>query len=235
MENKMKTNPLEFINKKVVSIFDLMISARNEKAYEGPIDFNNYINFLRGTREYKEGIRWLIPFVWPIIEDYESKYNDYPLLRFLKMALDEGSLVRVKPEDMTCKSCVLIVKAPKDFIYSVDIDKMKEKLAEELGLKTDFITPTFVPDEKGLKLCLLLYGTLFEMLYELVDADDEIIEFGLNSWRDGVKDYMEQLKAGITDEKKKEYEDEDEDEEKIKDPRKDFMEVYGELCKGHKK
>lgn len=224
-ENKIKTSEQEFINKKMVDIFDFMISARNKDAYPGPVDFNNYINFLRGRGEYNEGIRWFIPFVWPIIDDYESKYNDYPLFRFLTMALNRGSLVRVRSDDIKCNSCILIIKAPDDFIHSVNIDETKMNLAKKLGLKEDFITATFVPDERGLKLCLLLYGMPFEMLYELMDVDDEIINFGLNSWKEGIKNYMEQLKTNITDAKKKEY------EEKIKDPREDFIKMYGETMR----
>ncbi len=77
-EKGIKKDEQEFINKKTTDIFDFMISARNKDAYPGPVDFNNYINFLRGREEYKGGIRWFIPFVWPIIDDYESKYKDYP-------------------------------------------------------------------------------------------------------------------------------------------------------------
>lgn len=190
-ENKRKSP--EFINRWIVDLFDMLISSRNLNKARSPQDFRNYRDHVISScpEEHDRGIRWLVPFVWPFDGGYEKKYKEngefIPLLKFIHRALVYGCLCRIDKEDIKkCKSGILLVKAPKRYIDDLEEGEYEEqelpfgekkeekksellldKLGELLNITKGNILHSFIEDEEGIKVILLLYGMPFKKLREL--------------------------------------------------------------------
>ena len=219
-----KSTDEEFINNRVAELVDLLISLRQADTVPRALDLNNISNHLAGIKNYHDNkARWLVPFMFPV-EGYDNRLHKNQSNTLLSLITDEtltdrGCLCDIEEDDIPkCDMCVLIVKAPARYIKEFRSkvyekhdgkalnaeDVLLKSLSKQLGLEgPNRISYAFVPDERGLKICLLLLNMPTMKLKDLMkraystENDTQVFEFDERKWRHGIEHGSETLKALI--------------------------------------
>lgn len=186
--------PLQFINERIVSIFDLITAARKPGAYPGLMDFKNYMNHLALDPAYRKGARWLVPVVWPPLGvSVEAGYDRYTPFGWCLRALKEGPLCDGVEMELV-RLAILILEAPfQDYLARHDMPAEVAKLEKYLGLAKGSVLTTLVPRSDGLRLCLLLYPPPFRRLRELTALPDDELARARAGWRHGAERDLREL------------------------------------------
>lgn len=196
-----KEMPLEAINDHIVNILDLVTAARKPGAYPGVQDFKNYVNHLATSPLYKEGIRWLVPVLWPQLgAGFETKYEKYTPLGWIMRALKEGPICEEVETEKT-ELAILIFEAPfENYLSKVDMGRVVREAEKYMGLEERSIVCTLVPNDGGLRVCILLYPPPFKRLRELVAIPDSQLSKAKAGWKHGSEHDIKGIRIrGITD------------------------------------
>ena len=230
----------KFINGRAAEMIDFLISSRRPDTYPKPFDPLNYLTHVSRYKNFDKA-RWLIPFMYPVEGYDKTEYKNEPLLHFVDKALENVSslergrectlgrrcLCKVEESDIErCNSCLLFVKAPKEYIDEFE-EKVREVNGKEIGelelflqglknilsLEEEDIFYAFIPEEEGFKMCLLLLNLPFLKLKNLKEylKNKEDTENARRSWESGVERGVENMvaagliAAGEADKIKDEY------------------------------
>lgn len=240
-----------FINKRAAEIIDFIISIRHPDTRPKPYDARDWITQILRDARYDRA-RWLVPFMYPVEGYDKTEYIKEPLLSFVDKVFEtdrfeenteryKRCLCKVEDEKiMGCSSCLVIVKAPKEYIEkffnrvrNIDGRKISEEdifkrgLKNKLGIKEEDIIYAFTPDEEGFKICLLLQNIpilrLEKLKKYLISGD---MKDRKKAWLDGlILGIDNMVRAGLIEEN--EVEDiKDVYKKKIDNLTNEFVENY---------
>lgn len=182
------------VNEYIIRIVELLDAISRPDTYQADVDPRDIITHFGGGDNYEKGIRFCIPYIWPVNEDYERDFG----------RKIDGLIINMIEHGCLCKGtdiedselAFLIAEGPFDYLVNGGkYSKMKELVAGMLGIREDYVKVVCVPNEEKLRLCLLLYPPKFGKTEELKAIPDDEIQKAKNAWITGLRGLKEAKRA----------------------------------------
>lgn len=132
------------------------------------------------------GVHWVVPYLWPLVDDYVHDYRGQTPLAHVEDAIKYGCLCRTSADKVKSTNCILFIEAPAEYLdrHFYNKESIVEQVALQLGMNALGLILFFVPNEDGLRVLLLITPGYPRQLWDIEKEVTQDFSGRVQVWTD---------------------------------------------------